>query len=52
MKLATRFKLLRKDYYSIRDDNKTIDQIWNKHDISLEDRIVICINNKYYYNLK
>lgn len=52
MKLDTRFKLLRKDYARIRDDNKTIDQIWSKNDISLEDRIAICINNKYYDNLK
>ena len=52
MKLDTRFKLFRKDYNSIRDDNKTIDQIWNKKNIPLEDRIVICINNKYYDNLK
>lgn len=52
MKLDTRFKLFRKDYNSIRDDNKTIDQIWNKNDISLKNKIEICINNNYLDKLK
>lgn len=52
MKLDTRFKLLKKDYRNIRDDNKTLDQIWNKKEIPLEDRISICVDNEYYDNLK
>ena len=52
MKLDTRFKLLKKDYRNIRDDNKTLDQIWNKKGIPLEDRISICVDNEYYDNLK
>ena len=52
MKLDTRFKLLKKDYRNIRDDNKTLDQIWNKKGIPLEDRISICVDNEYYDNFK
>ena len=42
MKINTILIIIKKDYTNIKDDDKTIDKIWNNKSINIFDKITIC----------